>query len=122
MKWTCSDVTEPDSSPRESDRIPIVGVSRRFGTGHMLVALELFAPLFGFLHAIETPPVAYALCAFFCVAIPLGQVFLYQGREPRRASRLVGTRLLPLLVVGGWRIRRCRGPRSDRGAPFERLL
>ncbi len=68
----------------------------------MLVAMGLFAPLFGILHALDTPPVGYAFCALFCVAIPLGQVFLYQGRKPRRASCLVGTRLLPLLVVGGF--------------------
>lgn len=94
-------MTEPEPSPRESNRTPIVGVSRRFGTGHMLVAVGLFAPLFGILQALDTPPVGYAFCALFCASIPLGQVFLYQGRRPRRASCLVGTRLLPLLVVGG---------------------
>lgn len=95
-------MTEPEPSPRRSNPTPIVGVSRRFGTGHILVAVGLFAPLFGILHALDASPVGYALCALFCVAIPLGQVFLYQGRQPRRASCLVGTRMLPLLVVGGF--------------------
>lgn len=102
FRLTGSDVTAPEPSPRECNRTPIVGVSRRFGTGHMLVAVGLFAPLFGILHALDASPVGYAFCALFCVAIPLGQVFLYQGRMPRRASCLVGTRLLPLLVVGGF--------------------
>jgi len=68
----------------------------------LLVAVGLFAPLFGLLNAFEVPPLGYAFCALFCVAIPLGQVSLYQGRKPRLASCLVGTRLLPLLVVGGF--------------------
>jgi hypothetical protein len=65
-----------------------------------LVTVGLFAVLFGFLRMSDAPLVAYVPCALFCLAIPLGQVFLYEGRQPRRASCLVGARLLPLLYIG----------------------
>ena len=85
----------------EPDAVPIASVSRRFGVGHLLVAVGLFAVLFCFLRLLGAPPFAYVPCALFCVAIPLGQMFLYQGRQPRRASCLVGARLLPLLFICG---------------------
>lgn len=70
--------------------------------GHMLVATGLFAIVFSFLQYAEASLVTYALWAFFCAAIPLGQVFLYQGRDPRRASCLVGSRLLPAILLSRW--------------------
>ncbi len=74
----------------EPNAVPIAGVSRRFNVGHLLVAVGLFAVLFCFLRLLRAPPAAYVLCALFCVAISLGQMYLYQGRQPRRASCLVG--------------------------------
>ncbi len=86
----------------EFTRVPIVGVSRRFSVAHMMVGVGLFAVLFSLLKGLdlESPWIVYVPCMVFCLAIPLGQAFLYQGREPRKASCLVGMRLLPVLVVG----------------------
>ena len=97
-----TDLRESGTPSSDSERSPIVGVSRRFGVGHMLVATGLFAIVFGFLQYADASLATYALWAFFCTAIPLGQVFLYQGRDPRRASCLVGSRLLPALRLSSW--------------------
>ena len=93
--------TEPSPPPRT----PIVGVSRRFGVAHMMVAVGLFAMLFSLLEVLgvrqmHRPEIVYLACVAFSLAIPLGQAWLYQGRQPRRASCLVGSRLLPLMAVG----------------------
>ncbi len=71
----------------------------------MMIAVGLFAVLFSLLELFDVPSsplavFAYVPCVLFCVAIPLGQVFLYKGRHPRRASCLVGSRLLTFMVVG----------------------
>lgn len=67
-----------------------------------MIGVGLFAVLFSLLEGLdlESPWIVYIPCMVFCLAIPLGQAFLYQGREPRKASCLVGMRLLPVLVVG----------------------
>lgn len=82
-----------------TNRTPVIGVSRRFTLAHMMVAVGLFAVLFGFLQFLGASAALYVPCVLFCVAVPLGQMFLYQGRDPRRASCLVGSRLLPLFVI-----------------------
>ena len=76
----------------------VVGVSRRFGVGHMLVATGLFALLFSVLQVTGASLGGYLWCSAFCAAIALGQVFLYQGRLPRRASCLVGSRFALVMV------------------------
>ena len=86
---------------------PIARVSRRFGVAHMMIAVGLFAVLFSLLELFDVPSsplavFAYVPCVLFCVAIPLGQVFLYKGRHPRLASCLVGSRLLTFMVVGAF--------------------
>lgn len=73
---------------REPVRTPIARVSRRFGVAHMMIAVGLFAVLFCLLELFDVPSsplavFAYVPCVLFCVAIPLGQVFLYKGRHPR---------------------------------------
>ena len=90
---------------RKPTLTPIARVSRRFGVGHMMVAVGLFAVLFSLLELFDVPSsplavFAYVPCVLFCVAIPLGQVFLYKGRHPRLASCLVGSRMLTFMVVG----------------------
>lgn len=103
-------MAEPESgqsneSAIEFTRVPIVGVSRRFSVAHMMVGVGLFAVMFSLLQGfgvggLQSPGIVYIPCIVFCLAIPLAQAFLYQGREPRKASCLVGMRLLPLLAVG----------------------
>ncbi len=97
-----TDLQESDGPSGDFERSLVVGVSRRFGVGHMLAATGLFAIVFSFLQFAEASLTTYALWAFFCATIPLGQVFLYQGRDPRRASCLVGSRLLPAMLLSRW--------------------
>jgi Leucine Rich Repeat (LRR) protein len=93
------ELQESDAPSGDSERSPVVGVSRRFTVAHMMVAVGLFAVLFSFLQFLGAAPVMYVPCVLFCVAVLLGQMFLYQGREPRRASCVVGSRLLPVFVI-----------------------
>ncbi len=84
---------------RPTNRPPVARVSRRFTVAHMMVAVGLFAVLFSFLQFLDAAPVMYVPCVLFCVAVLLGQMFLYQGCDPRRASCVVGSRLLPVFVI-----------------------
>lgn len=83
---------------RPPDRVPIAGVPRNFATGHMLAMVTLFALFFSLLAYEEAGREWYIAGGLFIVAVILGQMFLFHGREPRRASCIVGACTMPLLV------------------------
>lgn len=83
---------------RPPDRVPIAGVPRNFATGHLLAMVTLFALLFSLLAYKEAGREWYVVGSLFIVAVILGQMFLFHGREPRRASCVVGACTMPLLV------------------------
>ncbi|MGO8751196.1 MAG: alpha/beta fold hydrolase [Thermoguttaceae bacterium] len=92
-----------------SPEIPAVareaGAPRQFGVGILMVITAMYAVLFSVLQAFGWPPIAFGviggLVALFFTAIGLGQMLLFQGKRPRRASVIVGGCLYPSLVFGG---------------------
>jgi hypothetical protein len=85
----------PSQAPR---RVPIAGVPRNFATGHLLAMVTLFALLFSLLAYKEAGREWYVVGSLFIIAVILGQMFLFHGREPRRASCVAGACTMPLLV------------------------
>jgi hypothetical protein len=84
----------------ESPR-PIVreaGVPRRFGVGTMLLITTMYAVLFAVLRSLQAPPITFLIVGLFVFAVGLGQMFLYKGQRPRRASIVVGA----CIGVGFW--------------------
>jgi len=67
-----------------------VGIPRRFGTVRVLGLITLFAILFGLFSWLDFHPVAFVIFTLFIGLVGLGQVILFGGREPRRASVVVG--------------------------------
>ncbi len=76
------------------------GVPRRFGMGILLVIMTMYAVLFAVLKALGTPPLGFVLIAGFFTVVGLGQMILFKGKRPRRASVLVGGCFLPCLYLG----------------------
>ncbi len=76
------------------------GVPRRFGVGILLVITTMFAVLFAIMQMLRLPPLAFAGIAVFFGAVGLGQMLLFKGERPRRASVIVGACFFPCLVFG----------------------
>jgi hypothetical protein len=76
------------------------GVPRQFGIGILLVITTMFAVLFAMLQGLGAPPLAFAGIAVFFGAVGLGQMLLFKGKRPRRASVIVGACFLPCLLLG----------------------
>jgi hypothetical protein len=81
--------------------VPEYGVPRQFGLGTMLLIPTMYAILFAILHASRASPSDYIFVGLFFFAIGLGQMFLFKGRRPRRASVIVGPFItVPLWIIG----------------------
>jgi hypothetical protein len=78
------------------------GVPRRFGVGTLLLITTLYALLFALLRAFHASPVTFFLIALFFTAIGLGQMLLFHGQRPRRASILVGAFFPAALAIPVW--------------------
>ena len=92
------------AEPRPSRTVPRLaqqeaGVPRRFGVSVLLVITAMYAVLFGILQATNAPASSFFVIALFFTAIGLGQMFLFKGKRPRRASVLVGGCFFPCLVL-----------------------
>jgi len=92
------------AEPRPSGPVPRLaqqeaGVPRRFGVSVLMVITAMYAVLFGMLQAIRAPVSVFFVIALFFTTIGLGQMFLFKGKRPRRASVLLGGCFLPCLVL-----------------------
>jgi hypothetical protein len=58
--------------------------------GALLVVTTLFSVFFGFLKLLEAPPVVGGAISLFLFLVALGQIFLFQGQQPRQASVATG--------------------------------
>ena len=56
--------------------------------------------LFGVLKSLDAPLVVFVVVAVMFVAVAVGQTLLLGGRDPRKASILVGAVLLPVICIG----------------------
>lgn len=66
------------------------GVPRRFGVGGLLIISTMYAVLFAILRTLEVPPLDFVGVVLFFTAVGLGQMLLFKGQRPRRASMIVG--------------------------------
>ena len=90
------------SAPQTSATAHEAGVPRRFGVGIMLVITTMYAVLFSVLETFGAHPVVFVAIAIFFTAVGLGQMLLFKGQHPRRASIIVGASLLGgLSILGG---------------------
>ena len=67
---------------------------RQFGVGPMMLLVTFYAIAFSMLRCLDAPPLSYAFVATFMAAVILGQIFLFHGKQPRKASVVAG------LIVG----------------------
>jgi len=80
---------------------PAAGMPRRFGVGALVALTALFATVFAVATSLGASPVLVGGIGVFFVGIGLGQMVLYGGKDPRRASVVSGAVLLPVLYVAG---------------------
>ena len=66
------------------------GVPNRFGVGTLLIFSTMYAVLFALWRIVEGPPTFLVYVTIFFSAIGLGQMLLFKGRRPRKASVIVG--------------------------------
>ena len=76
------------------------GVPHRFGVGTLLLISTMYAVLFAVWRFIEGPPTVLVWVALFFFAVGLGQMLLFKGQRPRRASVIVGACVVPCMFLG----------------------
>jgi hypothetical protein len=76
----------------------VFGVPRRFGVGTILVITTAFGLLLSLLQALGAPVGVVVFVVAFVSLIGVGQMLLFDGTQPRRASLLAGLIGLPLLL------------------------
>jgi hypothetical protein len=76
------------------------GVPHRFGVGTLLLISTMYAVLFAVWRFIEGPPEILVWVALFFFAVGLGQMLLFKGQRPRRASVIVGACAVPGMFLG----------------------
>jgi hypothetical protein len=74
---------------------PSVGLPRRFGIRGMFIVTTWAAVLMGGLRACGAPPATFFRVISFAACVMAGQVLLFNGRRPFRASMFVGAIVLP---------------------------
>lgn len=75
------------------------GVPHRFGFGTLFLISTMYAVLFAFWRLIEWPPDVLVSVALFFFAVGLGQMLLFKGQRPRRASVMMGACVFPCMVL-----------------------
>ncbi len=74
-----------------------VGVTRRFSVGTLMILTAMFGVLFAVLTMLDANPIIFFMVAVFFAGTGLAQMFLFGGREPRKAS-VVGGFFLGLII------------------------
>ena len=95
------DAVERLSTPVPQVIVPEAGVPRQFGVGMLLVVTAVYAVLFAILRASKAPPGAFVVVGLFPFLIGLGQMLLFKGKRPRRASMIVGACIAAVLWITG---------------------
>jgi hypothetical protein len=94
------------SSPRPGSIYPlepaiphVPGVPHSFGVGVLMILVTMFAVLFAAMRSLDAHPGVFASVAFLFLCVALGQMLLFQGRQPRKASLWVGGVLGPIEAI-----------------------
>ncbi|MHB0960102.1 MAG: alpha/beta fold hydrolase [Pirellulaceae bacterium] len=76
------------------------GVPHRFGVGTLLVISTMYAVLFALWRFGGGSPKALVWVTLFFTAVGLGQMLMFKGRQPRKASVIVGAYVYPCMFIG----------------------
>jgi hypothetical protein len=93
-------VAPANLEPLESPVSDVASVPRRFGVGVLMILMTAFAVLFAGMQTFGARPEVFIIVAVLFLAVTLGQILLFQGKKPRRASLLAGGVVFPLEVLG----------------------
>lgn len=95
--------TSPRPKGESPDDLPsdVVGMPRRFGAGRLLALITFFAMVFALLRWLGAVWFVFLMVGLFFASMGLGQMLLYGGRRPRRASCVAGAVVLPVLFLVG---------------------
>ncbi len=81
---------DPESLKKMLEAVDRVSTRGQFGIGILLVIVTMYAVLFGILRAFRASPLAFVVVTLFFTVVALGQKLLCKGRQPGRASFIVG--------------------------------
>lgn len=76
------------------------GAPRRFGIGTILIVMGAASLLLAFLIAWGAHPVVVLHVVGFTTLIGFAQVFLFEGKDPRKASLVAGLVICPVYWIG----------------------
>ena len=76
-----------------------VGVPRQFGVGTLLLITAMYAVLFGSMRVCRCTAAYSFWTGLFFAAVGLGQMLLFKGKQPRRASLIVGVCFVPCEIL-----------------------
>jgi hypothetical protein len=80
------------------DKMPAVGIPRKFSMAVLMMMVTLFAVLFSTLRMIGASPICYGLFGVLVFGVSMGQTILFGGKYPRAASIWTGAVLLPVEI------------------------
>jgi uncharacterized protein YhhL (DUF1145 family) len=72
---------------------------RRFSIGTAMILTAVFAVMLSILKTFDAPPVVFGFMSVFVVAIAVCQALLFKGKNPRKASIIVGVAMGILLFI-----------------------
>ncbi len=75
------------------------GVPRRFGMKMLLGITAIYAVLFAVMQVLRAPALIFGTAVLFFIALGLGQMLLFKGQHPRKASVVVGACFFPVLTL-----------------------
>jgi hypothetical protein len=94
--WAMSVILEP----LECLVADVASVPRRFGVGVLLILMTAFAVLFAGMRTFGAQPELFIVIAGLFFAVTLGQILLFEGKQPRKASIICGAIAFPVTMVG----------------------
>lgn len=77
----------------------VYGLSRRFSLATLMLMMAATSLLLAAMNALRVPPYLTGAMILLCIATAVGQMFLFRGQDPRRASLVVGCVSCPLLAI-----------------------
>ena len=70
-----------------------------FGVGVLMILMTAFAVLFAAMRTFGAPPEVFIVIAVLFLGVTLGQILLFQGKQPRKASVVAGAVIFPMGIL-----------------------
>ena len=78
---------------------PCVGVPRQFSVGGLMLLVTMCAILFAIMQTLGANRETFCIISLLFVGVAAGQVLLFGGQKPRKASLWVGACLFPVEII-----------------------